>query len=33
VRWTVPLKTESGGTTEVRLTFAPPPVDAAAPTP
>jgi hypothetical protein len=26
VRWTVPLKTESGGSPEVRLTFAPPPV-------
>ncbi|HYB71889.1 MAG TPA: thioredoxin-like domain-containing protein [Candidatus Sulfotelmatobacter sp.] len=32
VRWTVPLKTERGGAFEVRLTFAPPPADAAAPT-
>ncbi len=31
VRWTVPLKRKSGGTAGVRLTFAPPPVDAAAP--
>jgi hypothetical protein len=29
VRWTVPLKTDSGGATEVRLTFAPPPVGVA----
>jgi hypothetical protein len=30
VRWAVPLKTAGGGAAEVRLTFAPPPVDAAA---
>jgi len=30
VRWSIPLKTERGGASEVRLTFAPPPADAAA---